>query len=150
MVFSIIKTVCRIYDKLSSKNCCKQPLRSECLSFKEVYEYIWHVNFFSDMFRAVFFFVCLLLAVFGESLASSKDPITPDKRYRKCFVLCEDCKITSAKRACMNIIIDTPCEQQCMKHLPKVEEENIEEDEQNYFLRKRELSELKELIGVGF
>ena len=103
---------------------------------------------FSEMFRAIFLVVCLLLTVFEECSAS--------KKYQECYLRCKaeadlpDCEDSSGKRAvlCGNPI--TQCTEKCKNLVETVAEKNVEEDEQDEYIRKRELSELKKLIGIAF
>ena len=101
------------------------------------------------MFQAIFLVVCLLLTVFEECSAS--------KKYQECYLRCKakadlpECVDSSGRTAvlCGNAI--TRCPEDCKDfETVNLSEKNVEEDEQDEYIRKRELSELKKLIGIAF
>lgn len=107
------------------------------------------------MLRAMLFIMCLLLTVLGGSLASSEQKAAKtsnNKLYNSCFSKCRiDCENPSGKENVLCADIISKCKKECDKYkIEKVPEKTVEEDEQDDYLRKRELNELKKLIGVGF
>ena len=110
--------------------------------------------YFSEMIRAGLLITCLLLTIVGESLASSKRSST--NQYIQCFQQClNDCEGPYVNQAVLNCGPDAKesyCQSVCDDYAITVPDEIIEDDEREYLspeLKKRELDELKKLIGVG-
>jgi hypothetical protein len=110
------------------------------------------MNIFSEMVRAVFLITCLLLTILGECLAR-KAPST--KNYNECFLTCKtdfakDCKSGNVNKAVYcGGDSDLWCQESCDYLQITLPDDKVEEDEQeDDDLKKRELDELKLLIGV--
>lgn len=106
---------------------------------------------------------CLLLTIVGqsfeESITKRSSTYNYDNCYRKCAIrykeICTESDESLNKAARVYCAPDGQvrfCQNDCDDQAKKVHEEPVEDDEEEYLsadLKKRELDELKKLIGIA-
>lgn len=104
------------------------------------------------MVRVLLLTTCLLLAIRGLSGS-------PTTLHRRCYMNCKrefwtDCHPSVSRRSPVNCASEQSwCQNACGHLLEKSTEEQAVDNEQEYLsddLKKRELDELKKLIGIEY
>ena len=111
------------------------------------------------MVRGTVLITCLLLTILGQSFGEFVTNRSSTKNYEKCYKECvKPCNgFTESvnKAARVYCALDGQvryCQNYCDDYAKKVHEEPVEDDEEEYLsadLKKRELDELRKIIGIG-